>query len=757
MENLLDHLRHHGLGDAFPPDALDSGAAAVGQGRVSRPRVTGPRAAAYVADDRLGRCRAELRVGPDGLAGECSCGRLHCHHLAALSLMLTGGALPGANADDGSRGAATDPKHGERQRRAERARSGLFEVAPLDRDAAPYGRYQVSSPSGRTYLVTLRAFDQAHNSCTCQDFALNLLGTCKHVEAVIASLESRRSTRKLLLAARENGPRRSYLYLAHEPTQQVRLRSRGRSLAAARFARRWFDGDGEPKVASPDDWPEVLAEARQAQVEVPDEVDRHVSRSLQQAAQQRRVTALEARARRDGAGQPGFAGKLYPYQVEGTAFLLSRGRALLADDMGLGKTAQAIAAMSRLFWSKEIARALVVCPASLKHQWAQEISRFCAVPGVGTTVIGGSREQRLTAYAQAREIVVTSYELMRADEEEIGKLAPDLLVLDEAQRIKNWRTRTSDVVKRFPTRLAYVLTGTPLENRLDDLYSLMQVVDPHVFGPLWRFNQDFTSLDERGRVQGYRNLIELRARIAPHFLRRRKEEVLLQLPERLVSRLTVPLDEEQRAIHDEAESVVARILAVLRRRPLSPIEEKRLMAAFQRMRMSCDAARLVDDEAHAKGSAKLDELERLLEEILPAGRPQGGGLQRVGEDAGPGGPRRHAPEGGPRAAARRGPHRAARRAHRALPQRPGLPGLLLHRRRRRGPQPAGGRSPDQPRPALEPGGARPAHRPRPPAGPEEHRERGAAGRRGELREPHGADPGGQARALRGDRRRGHRD
>jgi SNF2 family DNA or RNA helicase len=235
--------------------------------------------------------------------------------------------------------------------------------------------------------------------------------------------------------------------------------------------------------------------------------------------------------------------------------------------------------MARLFSSKEIGRALVVCPASLKHQWAQEIARFCAVPGVGTTVVGGSREQRLTAYAQAREIVVTSYELMRADEEEVGRLAPDLLVLDEAQRIKNWRTRTADVVKRVPTRLAYVLTGTPLENRLDDLYSLMQVVDPHVFGPLWRFNQDFTSLDERGRVQGYRNLTELRARIAPHFLRRARRRCCCssrshrQPAHRAARRRAARHPRRRRA-------AVARTLAILKRRPLSPIEEKRLMAAL---------------------------------------------------------------------------------------------------------------------------------------------------------------------------------
>ena len=141
-----------------------------------------------------------------------------------------------------------------------------------------------------------------------------------------------------------------------------------------------------------------------------------------------------------------------------------------------------------------------------------------------------------------------------------------LLVLDEAQRVKNWRTRTAAVVKGLRSRFAFVLTGTPLENRLDDLYSVMQVVAPHRFGPLWRFNEEFTTLDAAGRPVGYRNLDRLRERIGPVVLRRRKEEVLKDLPERLVSRLTVPMTQAQQALHEDAEGTASRLLAILRRR-----------------------------------------------------------------------------------------------------------------------------------------------------------------------------------------------
>jgi len=314
-----------------------------------------------------------------------------------------------------------------------------------------------------------------------------------------------------------------------------------------------------------------------------------------------------------GAEQPGLRMKLYPYQIDGVAFLASRGRALLADEMGLGKTAQAIAAMAQLARRGEVRRTLIVCPASLKHQWLREIRQFTGLGEGDVAVVAGPREMRQAAYAGAPPVLVTSYELARADERELSELAPDLLVLDEAQRIKNWRTRTAAVVKGLGSRFAFVLTGTPLENRLDDLYSLMQVVDPHRFGPLWRFNEEFTTLDAGGRPTGYRNLDRLRARIAPVVLRRRKEEVLSDLPDRLVSRLTVPMTREQQDLHADAEETAARLLAILKRRPLAPVEEQRLMRAFQRMRMACDAAGLVDRKT--RGAPKLDELERLLEEI----------------------------------------------------------------------------------------------------------------------------------------------
>ncbi len=610
QRDLLDCLDSDAVYGTFGEQAIAAGREAVERGRVSRPDVRAARAEAVVVGSDRRSHRARLAWVNGRLLASCGCGSPGCGHAAALGLLLVGEAgQAGANEPP----APSSPREAERRRRESRGASELFEIRrrPGGRQQL-LGEYQVASPSSRAYLVTLRALDAAHNGCTCPDFATNLLGTCKHVEAVLHHLRTDAPRRWKRAVA--GGPAASYLHVVFEPEESVGIRLWGGAKPAERrFAARFFGPDGRLRGALDDVWPELERSALEAGVEVTAEAARLGARVTEAARDERRRRAVEAEVRAAGAEQPGLKRKLYPYQVEGVAFLAGRGRALLADEMGLGKTAQAIAAMAQLSRRGEVRRTLIVCPASLKHQWLREIQQFTGLGVEDVIVVGGPREARQTAYAGAPPVLVTSYELARADEAELADLAPDLLVLDEAQRLKNWRTRTAAVVKGLRSGFAFVLTGTPLENRLDDLYSLMQVVDPHRFGPLWRFNEEFTTLDGSGRPTGYRNLDGLRERIAPVVLRRRKEEVLKDLPARLVTRLTVPMTPAQAAIHEEAEGAAARLLAILRKRPLTPVEEQRLMRAFQRMRMACDAAGLVDKKT--AGAPKLEELERLLEEI----------------------------------------------------------------------------------------------------------------------------------------------
>ena len=279
--------------------------------------------------------------------------------------------------------------------------------------------------------------------------------------------------------------------------------------------------------------------------------------------------------------------------------------------MGLGKTVQAIAACELLRRIREIRSVLVIAPASLKAEWAEQINKFT---GLTSLIVHGARAARLKQYRQPAFFYLTNYEQIMVDRQDIQEIiAPDVIILDEAQRIKNWQTKTADAVKRLHSRYAFVLTGTPLENRIDEIYSIVQFLDPHLLGPLFRFNREFYDLDQRGRPVGYKNLDELHRRLQPVMLRRRKEEVEGDLPGRTVNTYFVAMEQEQIDRYDEYSTQVAQLAARARKRPLSPKEFKQMQKCLACMRMLCDTPYILDPECRV--SPKLRELETILSEL----------------------------------------------------------------------------------------------------------------------------------------------
>ena len=256
---------------------------------------------------------------------------------------------------------------------------------------------------------------------------------------------------------------------------------------------------------------------------------------------------------------------------------------------------------------------LIVCPTSLKHQWEREIERFA---GRSTQVIGGLRARRERNYAADAFYKITNYDTVHRDLDLIQSWSPDLVILDEAQRIKNWNTRTARSVKRLASPYAIVLTGTPLENRLEELVSIVQFVDRHRLGPTFRFLADHQMRDEEtGRVVGYQDLDSIGKTFAPILIRRRKDQVLKQLPERLDKHFFVPMTPEQMTHHEENKEIVAKIVGKWRKfHFLSEADQRRLMIALQNMRMSCDSTYLLDHETDF--GVKADELATLLDEIF---------------------------------------------------------------------------------------------------------------------------------------------
>jgi hypothetical protein len=496
----------------------------------------------------------------------------------------------------------------EINRRRERAKTEDFKITNTNSTHPIFSNFQVQSGSGLTYSVELRDLRQRQFACQCVDFRINGLGTCKHVEAVLLYLQARYS--RLFRAAAKNSSTRIEVLpdLLHNT---LRLVSGHVPVPAA--LREWFNGNGQLIESAPETAAEALRKLAASQLP-----QLRVSQELEPWLQERSREAERKDLRRQyelkvQSGEwPVHETKmpLFPYQREGMLHLAFTERALLADEMGLGKTIQAIAACALLHRMDKARHVLVVTPASLKSEWEEQIQRFTALP---YQLIFGSRSKRLAAYAKAPFFTIVNYEQMLADSLDVNaRLRPDIIVLDEAQRIKNWSAKTTQAIKRLRSRYAFILTGTPIENRLDELYSLMDFLNPSLFGPLFRFNREYYELDDRGRPSAYRNLDKLRQRIKPFLLRRRKADVETELPERTDRNFFVPLSAEQQGEYDSHEGVVARLASIAARRPLSQPEQDKLMRHLNMMRMVCDTNYILNPEQRA--CPKIKELEKILEE-----------------------------------------------------------------------------------------------------------------------------------------------
>jgi hypothetical protein len=322
---------------------------------------------------------------------------------------------------------------------------------------------------------------------------------------------------------------------------------------------------------------------------------------------------------------------LYPYQQEGVDYFLARGRLLLADDMGLGKTSQAIAACHALFKAKIVHRGLIVTPASLKSQWLREWRDVTDVPIV---LVDGNAAERTALYQKTKAgFLIVNYELLLKDFEQLAPLAGEMVVLDEAQRIKNYATKSAVYVKALPARFRLVLTGTPMENRLDELASILDWVDDRALAPKWRLPAWYIRYEGDGMKSrvGARNLDTLRERLSDSMLRRSRAEILTQLPKRTDTRVPVVMTEEQRMEHDELSPPIASLAAIAARRPLSQKEFLRLMQLLSTQRMIANGlGQLRFDELwptmgnrppsrallDSLFAPKLDELRTLIESLV---------------------------------------------------------------------------------------------------------------------------------------------
>jgi superfamily II DNA or RNA helicase len=311
---------------------------------------------------------------------------------------------------------------------------------------------------------------------------------------------------------------------------------------------------------------------------------------------------------------------LRPYQKEGFDFLCHLSRlnlgGVLADDMGLGKTLQTLV---WLCWHKHRPGAsqkpsLVICPASVLHNWRREANRFA--PDLKVLVLqSGPARHNLRQQIPQHDVIVTNYAILRRDLTALQKFAFRAIILDEAQFIKNPSAQVTQSVKQLRGDYRLALTGTPLENRILDLWSIMDFVQPGYLGSQTDFNQKYDTpgaSEEEIRI----NRRRLSARLRPLLLRRLKKQVAQDLPDRIEERRDCELGEEQRKLYlSELRRSRDQIMNTVAEKGLAQ-SKMHVLAALTRLRQICCHPQLVGNDSL---SGKTETLFELLEPLLSEG------------------------------------------------------------------------------------------------------------------------------------------
>jgi SNF2 family DNA or RNA helicase len=285
---------------------------------------------------------------------------------------------------------------------------------------------------------------------------------------------------------------------------------------------------------------------------------------------------------------------LFAFQRAGVAALLGADRILLADDMGLGKTIQAITAMRILAYRGQIRKVLLVAPASVINQWRREIRAWA--PELRVITVRGPATERAWQWRAEAHVTIVSFETLRSDAESPQGVPRrqtwDLVVLDEAQKIKNAEASVSHVCKLLNRRRSWAMTGTPLENRLEELASIMEFVDQDPGGPPVRYGPGSAMLERHSELQ----------------IRRRKADVLPDLPPKQVIDLTIPLHRAQKVAYDRAEQ--EGVIQLKAKGPL--LQVRHVLELILRLKQLCNFS--LSGE-----SAKMEDIRRRLEVLVEEG------------------------------------------------------------------------------------------------------------------------------------------
>ena len=485
---------------------------------------------------------------------------------------------------------------GERRQKAEQANYRVQWASNI------YGDHILTNENGVKYRIFLRDFENETGYSNSMDARYNKLGTTKHIMYAFRALKEDKALYGRLDKTYPFievfcDPLNDYQitwYYPHKPDVEDHL------LLSKYFKRSAYINNDEAIS--------LLSFIKEASGHPNICIRPEVIEKIEAAFENKLLDDLRS------AYSPDYSrikGELYPYQKEGITFALFRKNSIIADEMGLGKTIQAIGAAVLKKDVFGFTKTLVVCPASLKHQWKSEIEKFSDEKAL---IISGTPAERSEQYKDTRYFFfIVNYETVLRDHLAMNKSGIDFLILDEAQRAKNYETKTASSLKRIEARHKLVITGTPIENRLIDIFSIMGILDPGFLGPLWEFSYQHCLFDpgKLNKINGYYNLQKLNKKLESILIRREKRKVISQLPNVIQLDIPVNLSPLQAGYHASYAKGLAKII---RKKFLTPYDIQRMQLLLANMRMVCDSTYLIDGETN--DSPKLDELKYILLEKL---------------------------------------------------------------------------------------------------------------------------------------------
>lgn len=484
--------------------------------------------------------------------------------------------------------------------RLKRAKQEKFEIIFGE---TTKGEHIIKKEKSRDYILTIHDPIKKTGHCTCPDFFCNHLNTCKHLISFFEKITN--NSNYIEQVKNEKFPFIHFYWDSTILKPRCFYEEDSIEKELLKIIKNNFNDKGVYKKDNLTDLYNLFEESKEVGFI---KIDEHLLKKIDSSFYKIEVEKIKSNYQID---YEKIKAALYPYQEKGIEFGLFKKTVIIADEMGLGKTLQAI---TLALLKKDIynfKKVLIISPASLKEQWRREIEKFTDEDAV--IITGGFKKRKEIYLNNDNYFKITNYEAVMRDNLVISEFKPDLIILDEAQRIKNFNTKTHKAINLIPHKESIILTGTPLENKLEDLYAIVQFADPELLSPLWLFASEhyLISKNKKNTILGYKNLDSLHNKLKSIIIRRKKEEVLDNLPEQVTNNYYLDLSPEQRDIHD---SFVFSLVSLLNKKILTPMDIEKIHRILLCMRRVCDSTYLIDSKTNI--SPKLTELEKILQELI---------------------------------------------------------------------------------------------------------------------------------------------